>query len=603
MHPRGRHPLKPQERNEWGELERPHFNNADEVTEVIDHLKGNIIKTEALLNNAVKLHDKHAKDYDLLVKTGAQGVETLTKKIQEARDRKTVVLAKRKLKLEGVNGNLGFAAIESIHESLVEIFSLIPVNEERRYSQQTGETLQQALYSHAEDRKRLTADLARKGIAKAHMESHRASGERICPKCKHQWVEGYSPEMFDKLLEDIGALEVELAKLDLLVRDKEEDLEQNRLYGNYYRAFIQITRNWPVLKSFWDYLLENEYVVKNPRFALSVMETFRHDLEHEIKAGKIADEITELMSMMVAAEQLGDTSLNKVQEQLDETQSNIDEYTSVVVDLRTRLAEYTEYRGQVLEALALDRKVKELRENAWKATQEMVEMMRRESIQQCIRQLQAQLYRKEDVLTHIGIQRGIVEHLENDLVRLEKEEEVLKHMVREISPTEGIIAEGLLGFIRVFVSQMNSLIKKIWTYPLVVYPCGTGGQDSAELDYYFPIMVQSKTGMRGDVSEGSTGIREIIDVAFKITAMEYLGMEDFPLMLDEFGTSLDEAHRKSSGVAIKQLMEIKSFSQLFMVSHYHEQYGSLQNPEVCVLCATNITIPKSMVINKHVEIH
>lgn len=602
-HPLGRHPLKPMERNDWGEMERPHFNNVEEVTEVIDYLKGNIISTETLLNTAVKLHDKHQKAYDLLQKTGAQGIEALRTKKDEAAGRRMDILTKRKLKLEGINGPLGFSAMQSTYDSLVEIFTQIPINEERKYSQAAGELLQQTIYNYGEERKRIQGEINRKMVAKTHMESHKTSGDRVCPKCAHVWVEGYNPEKYDALLKDIEALEAMVIKFDGQIRETEEAIDQNRLYGNYYRSFIQITRNWPVLEPFWNYLIENEYVVKNPRFALSVMETFRYDLEQEVAAAKVSNEINELIGLIAAAEQLGDTSLIEVQNQLDETQANIDEYTAILVDLRKRLADYTEYRGQLQEAFALDEKVTTLRKHAWEATEEMVEMLRRESIQQCIRQLQSQLGRKEDVLTHIEIQRGIVEHLENDLIRLEKEEEVVKHMVREISPTEGIIAEGLLGFIKIFTNQMNSILKKVWSYPLMVMPCGTGGHEGAELDYYFPVMVNTRKSIRSDVSEGSTGIREIIDVAFKIVAMEYLGMEDWPLMLDEFGSSLDEEHRKSSGQAIKQLMEIKSFPQLFMVSHYHEQYGSLNNPEVCVLCFTNITIPKSMVVNKHVEIH
>ncbi len=112
------------------------------------------------------------------------------------------------------------------------------------------------------------------------------------------------------------------------------------------------------------------------------------------------------------------------------------------------------------------------------------------------------------------------------------------------------------------------------------------------------MMVQTK--LRKDVAHGSTGHREIVDLAFKVTAMEHMGLAESPLMLDEFGSSLDEVHRVQSMQVIKNLMEQKPFTQLFMVSHYEASYGSLTQAEICVLCAANITIPPSMTYNKHV---
>lgn len=598
--PYGRNPLRPEERNEWGELERPYFANLAEVDEAINVLRHNVTQTETLLNKAVKDHQKHADAIAVMQKTGAEGIDALQTKLKEARDTIEVLLESRKLKLDGIDGHVAEQAFHSIEDSLLDIVTNIPINEDGRYSSRRMNELEEANLVLRKERDDLAKNLAVAVAKKNHMDAHKASGELHCPKCAHVWSSGYDPIRYATVMDEIGLLEAHIAKTDKTIQINQKEIEENRNYGNFYRSYFRITQAWPVLNPFWSYLLENEYIQKNPRFIMSVMETFRYDLQLEVKVTRTRELMAELIKFIAAAEQTGDTSIAEAQAHLEETHANIDEYTSINADLQKRIAEYTSYRKSLAEAIELGETIKKLRVEARDATEEMVEMIRRESIIQCTRQLQSALGRKEDALNHIHMQRGIIENLEQNIQKLEVEETVLKHMVTEMSPTEGMIAEGLLGFIRVFTKQMNGLIRKIWAYPLEILPCGTGGHDGAELDYKFPIMVKNKEGMRADVAEGSAGHKEIFDVVFKITAMEYLGLSEAPLFLDEFGVALDETHRVQAGQAVKQLMEQKQFTQMFMVSHYHQQYGSLTNAEVCVLCDTNITVPEKY--NQHVVI-
>ena len=105
-----------------------------------------------------------------------------------------------------------------------------------------------------------------------------------------------------------------------------------------------------------------------------------------------------------------------------------------------------------------------------------------------------------------------------------------------------------------------------------------------------------------DVSKGSTGIIDVINTAFVITAMKYLNLLDAPLYLDEFGSSFSVEHREQATAVIKILLEQKAFTQLFVISHYHEGYSALSNADICVLSNLNVTVPNSNNVNKHVSI-
>jgi hypothetical protein len=130
--------------------------------------------------------------------------------------------------------------------------------------------------------------------------------------------------------------------------------------------------------------------------------------------------------------------------------------------------------------------------------------------------------------------------------------------------------------------------------------------DSAVLDYKFPIVFNDDVDNETkDVSKGSEGIQEIINYAFRETAMSFLKLEDYPLYLDEFGSTFDPTHKPLAINMIKELMEQEAFSQMFFISHYTECHEVFSNAEVCLLCDKNIQLENSKLqlrVNHHVRV-
>jgi ABC-type Mn2+/Zn2+ transport system ATPase subunit len=91
---------------------------------------------------------------------------------------------------------------------------------------------------------------------------------------------------------------------------------------------------------------------------------------------------------------------------------------------------------------------------------------------------------------------------------------------------------------------------------------------------------------------------EIINLAFRLVAMSYLGLQDYPLYLDEPGRAFDPAHKSAVVNMVKSLLEQSTFSQIFMISHDYAQYGALANAQLCVMNPTNVVVPKDY--NSHV---
>lgn len=574
------------------------YDSLEGITADLDQTKQDIAATEALLNKAVQEHGKLKEKHDLLKKTGAQGVDALLRRLHLAQERRNDVLAHRSLRLEGFNPVVANAALESIHELLFSVFSEIPNNDNKQFTSTRNKEVLQAILDTKNVILKKQQEIAHWSNKKQHMEAHKTNGSIECPKCNHNWVVGYDENTIKQYAERIEGLGIQVKEAEQMIAGFEEKVAEYNHYFNLYMDFSRCVKNWPALQPFWDHLLHHNTVINSPRVALMQLDQLKKDLLLELEAHKHDGEILEIKELIKQAEQLGDANLNDVMEKLVEVTTSVEELTGKLNGLNKHLTALIAYRRQMSEVQATGQKIADMIDQAETATAEMIEMMRREAIQNCINALQLSLARKSEALQEMKLQKGIIADLEETIRQYALRDETLKLMVREMSPTDGLIAEGLLGFIRVFVRQMNALIKKIWAYPLEVQPCGVATDRGAELDYRFPLMVQSRANMVDDVKNGSSGMQEVVDLAFKVTAMKHLHLSDAPITLDEFGASLDLEHRTAASACIKNLMDTQSFSQLYMISHYESGYGSFTNAQTCVLDARNITVPD--VYNQHV---
>ena len=92
----------------------------------------------------------------------------------------------------------------------------------------------------------------------------------------------------------------------------------------------------------------------------------------------------------------------------------------------------------------------------------------RNGFNESLRMIQSALAQTEQQYSEVSNIQKSIDDLQAQITQLESEEKLLKTIVKELSPQEGLIAEGLFRFMHLFVQQMNSIIKRIWTYPLEV---------------------------------------------------------------------------------------------------------------------------------------
>lgn len=497
-------------------------------------------------------------------------------------------------------------AFQTVRTQLLEVFSAIPSNKDKLFSQQALTEQREKLSQLVVLKANVAEKLLAKEHRKKHMEMHKDKPDLTCPSCNHRFSLNYNETEYERLSKDIltdhKRLEEEIAPA---IAKVEEYLKQCSEYSTLYRQYLQCVQSWPILGPYWAYLADQKVVLEEPSTGLHHLGLIERDLDLQVNIADLEATAQEKLKLINSLKDVGGADLNTLVEQNAQLQELLTEETHRLQLAINRLNKANADKQRLLTMEQLQQRITGFIQKKRAINKEQIETLRRIEFNHAIRQVQSELATREHLLSSANAQKQRVEYIQKQIADLLDNEAALGILVKQMSPTEGLIAEGLLGFIHSHVDQMNTFIRKIWSYPLVIQACKIEDDNSVDLDYRkFPLMVERASNTVGDVSKGSEGMKEIVNLAFRLISLQHLGLADSPLMLDEFAKTFDEAHRAQANLVIKALVEQHTFTQLFMVSHYEASYGALSNAEICVLNGLNITTPKlKNQINKHVVMH
>ena len=570
---------------------------AEQIQSDIENIKHELTRLETQVDIHSKNHADLKEKHEIYQKTGAVGLDDLRQKYDELVKKKEELQEYKRLGLTFENPTIAKAALESIYDVLHRVLHELPSNEGRHFSSEKLQEAKDKEFQLKERLKQAQAILEQYRHQKTHLEQLRDGEPVECPKCDHRWAPGFSAELYQKITDGIqkGAEFVENTQAELGVL--QTIIEENNHYGDLFREYTRCMRATAVLQPMWSILVDK--IQTSPLYCLKIIDQLKADLEIDLQCVALDEEVARNNHLIELAIKANNLDIDKICEQMELLEQQLGDLAMRMRQCREQLAQKQNDLQRVNEITKLGIRIDEYRKQLSSGTDELIKATRNAVINQCLRELQIELAQKQNALNEINVQKGIVNDIDASITRLMMEEEALKILVASLSPHDGLIAEGLLGFIRNFVRKMNTLIRKIWTYKLEVRDCSIDSEHGAELDYKFPMVVGEHNNVVPDISKGSAGMREIIDLSFKIIAMQYLDLQSFPLFADEFGHAMDAEHKSATVHLIKYLMEHFAFSQLWMISHDFVQFTALSNTDVCVLCENNIVVPSKY--NEHVE--
>lgn len=560
-----------------------------DVKEIIHGLSEKLASADALLAHNLNEQEKVHEIVEALRLSHASGIDELELKLKDARLRQDEYRQQIRQFHETPEPN-ALQATDAIYHDVAEIFSHMPINDKRLY---TRDRREKALESHTAIRneiERLQRDLGR---FEHRLEHIRKTDDTVCPQCKHSWVPGVMPgeekELLRNLEKGTGMLKGYTDKKERL----ERFLEDVKIFSDYYRRFQRFVETSPSMQPFWDYCLEEERIFNNPRGLGLALTVWQEDLRHHAAITQLESECHLYEEAIRKTAELGGEK--HYAEQISRLSGNIESATQSVDKYRRQLSDVKRYHNDLMNLLAGKLQLDDFNHSLRQKVELLTRIVRRDIIDAEIREKQSQLALHEQTLTTATTLEGIITDLTKSLDEAILDHEAFKTLAEALSPTEGLIADQLRGFIQCFVDQLNDIISQVWTYDMVVLPCG---MNDGELDYKFPLSVKDSDNPAPDISYGSTGQVEMIDFAFKVVTQLYFDMADYPLFMDELGPHFDDQHRINVMRFVQTLVEARKCSQMFLVSHYAASHGVFTNAEVLVLDDKNVVLPGAW--NTHV---
>lgn len=562
------------------------FQSLDDVKNQMARQDGEINSTQTVLNHFTREYSDLESIVSSITATGEPIPENIEAAVLELEEE--IAYLRRQLKLFHTleEADLLHRDTEQVLDQAQGLFQELPDNTDRRYSREKMVEAKETIRVHEE---RLNTAKARMSQIEARLEVMRHARDTTCPSCGYVWREGYSQIEFDNHEQSLVGHQQNAEACREEIRKLQEYLEQSEHYASLYTRFRGFVSGYPRLRPLWDYLVDHRYLTDNPTGAPAVFFAWKQDVATTIKLEEKQRRIRHLNDL--ALKQDGGGHFNQ---RMAKLHAEIETTTGTLQDLRQDARVLKVYHDQLVR---LEDRVARLHARTLELQQfetDTIAALRNREIDSVVNVDQNELAIIQKQLTDKYALDGVIADLTSSLEDQELDHAALALIARELSPTEGLIADQLSGFIRCLTDQLNSIISSIWTYDLHVLACG---MDSGELDYKFPL--KSGTGPEvPDISKGSTAQKEVIDFAFVLTVMLYLGLTDYPLYLDELGAGFDETHRTNVMSFIKQLMDVNGHSQIFMISHYASNHGALNNAETLVLHGANIAVPGEH--NKHV---
>lgn len=444
---------------------------------------------------------------------------------------------------------------------------------------------------------RVLDDQQRKVSSKIEAYDHLAQADHTeCPKCNHRWIKNYDVHAHEKLKKEHVVLGEEILKLQKKYDELSEHLEHSSYQIQVMNQIAMIAKSAYILAPLWKDLTEDNFIRKDPKAAIEVVRRTEVDIANTVELCRVREELENLKIVLEKAISTNGISCQELRKENESLESKLHVLQEKSYMLNMSLTGYKKAQKamEFQERFLIESEDLLTKRSEWISKAEIAN--HHSAVTAVMMHLEEEIAQRERLLSQIDSQRRLINTLEQEVEELKSKEKLMKKAMSALSPSAGLIARGLTGFINHFIAQMNAVIEKVWLYPLSIRPIVITDDNGVDLDYKFSYYVDDKPAGK-DVSMASGAQKEIFNLAFMLVSMVHLGLEESEIFLDEFSIKMDFAHRREAMKMVMDLVSTSNFSQIFMISHYESSYGNLNDADITVLCPDNIQLPIDLKYN------
>lgn len=499
--------------------------------------------------------------------------------------------------IQSLNGVALYYNFDGLRNDLFSAIDALPDNSDNRVNRESFKEL-----SHRIDqmRQQLNDEITRKTQLEHKLHHYNQIKDVTCPECTTTFKPNTDGFDVDKLTTQIREYDERIS----LGRDKLSELETEHVtvFEDYYekhRNFRRVQRPGEGLDLLWEAYKTVNLTQQNPVLLLDITQRFEQEVSALMQLQTQSKEAIRLEAIIAKIKDMDALSGKHIKDTLDALDQKIQQADIEIHEYECGL-DFLKYQLEsATELLDIEQKITNHLSRIEQLTIDYYDGAAQQYLSRLYDELLITLSDVQRELNKARSQKDILNDLTNQRDLLEIKTTHLKLLLEELSPKTGLIADQFINFLIGFIELMNTVIRNVWSYDMELVL--QSDDEKTNLSFKFPIYFSQTDSWSPDPAKCSTAQKGIIDFAFKIAVIQTLGLTDYPLYLDELAPSLDEKHRINIMQYVKEFIETKQCSQMFMVSHYNSGYGVFAQAQVAVLDSANLlNIPN--VYNEHVTI-
>lgn len=406
-----------------------------------------------------------------------------------------------------------------------------------------------------------------------------------CPNCNHKFHIHYDVNkiqiLTDKIKAGITYIDTKSKEYTTLQQQYNTMLDTKRIIDNIKSLF----KNDNELYSIYLDIQSNIDYNTNTVSILTLLDTYRNNLYSLLPFTEL---YTKLKELHYNKKKLLEIESIKRQYNISNYKLLEDELVNVTKTKNEYLKQHTdllETKKKVIKIIDNYNRLKQLLKSIKHIYKRSILQERNKHYNLLIQELKSILVEYDQQLLQIHQSSNQIDKYSKQLEDYKQREKILSILLTKLSPSEGLIAKSINSFLNVYIQEMNHIINSIWSYNMELLPCEI--TDENDLDYKFKVRVNNDEVIE-DISKLSSSMQEIVDLAFKIVFIKYMNLSDSPLILDEFGRTMDATHRDTAYNIIDRIFST-NFNQIFLVSHFESMYGRFINADMVTLDNETIT--------------
>ena len=464
--------------------------------------------------------------------------------------------------------------IYKLEAVIPDVVRTIPLNLNRQFSKDRYDQLLNKKKEALDNLTHLTTKEISLSKEIDHLSQH--NDNVICPNCDHIWSLKDNATTVKNLKRELSETLAKKIQSQDLIKHTDKQVEELIEYFNLYRQYSTVRNATNVyMKSFWEVVDSGELIFKNPTEIAVQLRNATNELLNIETIRQFQRELQEIDKNLNILSSLKNTNVQQLE-------ANISELMDFVTEKQLEKISLTETLTTISKVDSLYKYIRSI-ENAIEEAQSDVRVTNTSYVMEdLLRVIESDLSKYKVIMIETEKELHQYNSIQYTIDRYKKviddvqsNIKVLTIVLDELSPKNGLIAKSISSFLNIIIGNINSTIGGIWEYKMILKAIDV---ETEALNYRFKVEVEDKLPI-DDISKVSNGMKEVINLSFKMILYKLLGLENYPVYLDEFGVKLDKVHRSKIFDLIFKMIGSTQYSQIFLITHLDMSYAMFKDVE------------------------